>query len=409
MVSSSNTMDEMEKPEESRFICQTCKASFDDKQTMINHWKTEYAKGNRHYFCEKCMMMFRTEGAAEMHYKQFHQIDQKMGCPGCKATFVRMSGFVDHIEKNRCNTISNARFHEEREKALRFARQLQMVPGQHENKVVTFTAWSGSNKGPAHYTQYLSTTEDETAGDTLSSLRPLVDSSHKPDPVAFQMMSLGQKGDLLTGPGSDHPEQSSEAGDMRVLFPSYTGPATTPAVAPARPAPAQAQGWREPEKRPVYDRHDPRNPNWDPKQYYNQYTRKYGCPRERCIKSFPTSNGLRNHILTHPTTGFQVQCPVCSKWFDTNAALAQHAESEGSKCKIRKSEDYARFMGQFTAGMVDTKLGSAGMTVYTVSAQAKKTFGNKKDGEEDKGVDGWGKEKTEEKAEKKNDALEGQW
>ncbi|KAK0668856.1 hypothetical protein QBC41DRAFT_225220 [Cercophora samala] len=345
-----------------------------------------------------------------------------MVCPGCKTTFVRMSGFIDHIEKNQCNTISNEKFHEEREKALRFARQLQMVPGGHETRAGTFTAGSSSSKGPAHYTQFLSTAKDETMGSTLSSLRPLVDSSHKPDPVVFQMMSLGQKDDLLTGPGSDHPEQQRNAGDMKVLFPGFTSPTTTPAAAPAGPARAQAHGWREPQRRPVYDRDDPRNPNWNPTEYFVQYIRKYKCPRDRCpysatchrlivltlcySKSFPTTNGLRNHLLTHPSTGFQVQCPVCSKWFDTNASLAQHVESEGSRCKIRDSEDYARFIGQFTAGMVDTKMGSAGMSVYTVSAQAKKTFGDKKDVEVD---DGWGTEQTEKKGGKKGGGWECQW
>lgn len=66
-------------------------------------------------------------------------------------------------------------------------------------------------------------------------------------------------------------------------------------------------------------------------------------------------------------------------------------------------------MGQFMVGMVDIKMGLVGMIVYIVFVQVKKIFGNKKDDEEDKGVDGWGEEKIEEKVEKKNDVLEGQW
>ncbi|KAK4177695.1 hypothetical protein QBC36DRAFT_370938 [Triangularia setosa] len=337
--------------------------------------------------------MFRTLGAAETHQKQ------ELICPGCKTTFVRLGGFVDHIEKNRCEIISNEKFHEQREKALNFARRLQMLPGGHEIRLGTLTA--GSTKGPAHYTQYLSTAKEETVGDTLSSLRPLVNNTGRPDPVAFQMVSLGEKNDLLTGPGSDHPEQESDVGDMKVLFPSYTSPAPTitgsGAASPARPTPAQVQGWREPQTRPVYDKNDPRNSTWDPKDYWIQWTRKYKCPRDRCPKSFPTGNGLRNHLLTHPSTGFQVQCPVCSKWFDTNTALAQHVESEGSRCKIRESEDYGRFLCQFTAGMVDTNTGPGGMNVYTLSAQAKQTFGEKKDDKKaDEDEDRWGREKSDE-------------
>ncbi|KAK4203245.1 hypothetical protein QBC40DRAFT_346345 [Triangularia verruculosa] len=391
-MSSSNQADNMAK---SKFVCKTCLASFDDEQAMIKHWQTEFAEGNRHYHCVMCMQEFRTLGGAETHRKQMHPIDQKLVCPGCKVNFTRLGGFIDHIEKNLCQTISNEKFHDQREKALSFARKLQMLPGGADFGTAAFTAGSTKSGGPSDYTQWLSATKEQTTGGTLSSVRPLVTTGHKPDPVSFQMLSLEQKDDLLTGPGSDHPEQQSDIGDMKVLFPSYEPPARNSVgdktAAPARPTPVQAQGWREPQKRPTYDRHDPRNPSWDPKEYWNQWTRKYKCPRDKCAKAFPTSNGLRNHILNHSRTEFRVQCPVCSKWFDTNAALAQHAESEGSWCKIRESDEYGHFLGQFTAGMVDTKIGEEGVNVYTVSAQADKTFGDKKeDKKANEDDDGWG-------------------
>ena len=66
-----------------------------------------------------------------------------------------------------------------------------------------------------------------------------------------------------------------------------------------------------------------------------------------------------------------MQCPHCQKWFDSTAALTQHAESEGVRCNIRETESYRVFLDQLTAGMVDTKeKHEDGTLKYEVSKEA---------------------------------------
>ena len=72
----------------------------------------------------------------------------------------------------------------------------------------------------------------------------------------------------------------------------------------------------------------------------------------------------------------KVQCPGCSKWFDSMTAITQHAESQGVRCAIRKTNGFRQFMDQLTAGLVDTAGRNEDGTVkYTVPDEAREVFG----------------------------------
>ncbi len=71
-----------------------------------------------------------------------------------------------------------------------------------------------------------------------------------------------------------------------------------------------------------------------------------------------------------------MQCPRCSKWFDSIAALTAHAESQGVRCVLRETNGYRQFLDQLTAGILDTtERHDDGTEKYSVPAEARNTFG----------------------------------
>ena len=49
----------------------------------------------------------------------------------------------------------------------------------------------------------------------------------------------------------------------------------------------------------------------------------------------------------------QMQCPSCLRLFPGVTALTQHVESQGTRCKVRDSDQYRIFVDQLTAGLTD--------------------------------------------------------
>ncbi|KAL2133106.1 hypothetical protein VTI74DRAFT_2908 [Chaetomium olivicolor] len=132
-----------------------------------------------------------------------------------------------------------------------------------------------------------------------------------------------------------------------------------------------------PGKEILWPPHDPRNPTWDASQYFVTYMNKYKCPHERCPKSFTSVSAIRAHLLSPQHANLlKVQCPTCCKWFDSVAAITQHAESQSVHCNLRNTEGYRQFLDQLTAGIVDTtEKNEDGMPVYTVPKEARRVFG----------------------------------
>ncbi|KAK4238498.1 hypothetical protein C8A03DRAFT_43772 [Achaetomium macrosporum] len=339
--------------------CEECKIEMVSRDALLVHWQERRDQGKGHYRCSKCMLLFRTPEAESRHQKQFHPAKQDLACPGCDKQFVKAGGLIDHIEKNRCTRIKNDDFAARREEKLAFARELQRrhfgedlgLPDDNLSIAsLSLTETTATRQGPYNFTDYLSRAKyipAETG--SLSALRPKAENTVRPNPVTFAMRN-----------GADSPPLAEN-------------------LAPGSPA-AMRPTANQPQAQPAWPLHDPRKPGWNAKDYYVKYSDKYRCPHDGCTKLFKNATGLRDHLLSPAhNIPVKVQCPRCCRWFESMAAITQHAESQGVRCNIRETDGYRQFLDQLTAGIVDTtEKNEDGTEKYTVPEEARKVFGDPK-------------------------------
>lgn len=56
-------------------LCEQCKIEVPSKAALAAHWKKQQQKGNPHFHCAECMMLFYTEEALSSHREQVNQSD----------------------------------------------------------------------------------------------------------------------------------------------------------------------------------------------------------------------------------------------------------------------------------------------------------------------------------------------
>ncbi|KAK3308874.1 uncharacterized protein B0T15DRAFT_525563 [Chaetomium strumarium] len=350
--------------------CEECKVEMGSRSALLAHWQERRNQGKGHYHCSKCMILFHTSQAEGRHQKQLHPAKQELACPGCDAQFVKAGGLIDHIEQNRCPRIKNSDFAARREQKLAFARELQRRhfgedPRLPDNNLsvaslnLTETT-TVSRQGPYNFTDYLSRAEYVPEGTgSLSALRPKAENTVRPNPVTFAMRNE-----------ADFPPLSCKQ-------PENLAPGSPAAMRRTanQPQPLEKPGQNYQTEWASYD---PRKPGWNAKDYYVTYSGKYRCPHDGCTKSFKSGEGLRGHLLSPAhKIPIRVQCPRCCRWFDSMAAITQHAESQSVRCTIRETDGFRQFLDQLTAGIVDTTEKNAdGTERYTVPKEAREVFGN---------------------------------
>jgi hypothetical protein len=73
-----------------------------------------------------------------------------------------------------------------------------------------------------------------------------------------------------------------------------------------------------------------------------------------CVrKSFVEKSSLVNHLRSSAHMTKSVRCPRCLRHFADNFSLAQHAESQSLRCRLRESDDYGLFVDKLTGGIAD--------------------------------------------------------
>ncbi|AEO62590.1 uncharacterized protein THITE_2020276, partial [Thermothielavioides terrestris NRRL 8126] len=334
-----------------KVTCRDCKLEVVNQAALATHWREQRDQGNRHYHCLECMLSdFDRPGLT------FHQAKQDLDCPGCGERFAAAGGLIDHIEKDRCHKIKSGEYAARREEKLAFARELQR---RHHGETVdlpdddlsvaslSLAETTVSRQGPYNFTPYLSNARGvPVSTSSLSALRPKATNTVRPNPVTFAMKK------------PDSPPDPPAA--MR--------------SAPKQLEGAQRQGQN---KLKAWPQHDPRNPGWNPRDYFVTYINKYKCPHDNCGRSFASPQGLRAHLMSEiHTSATKVQCPRCCRWFGSAAAITQHAESQGVRCDIRETNGYRQFLDQLTAGIVDTtEKNEDGTEKYTVPEEARELFG----------------------------------
>ncbi len=76
------------------------------------------------------------------------------------------------------------------------------------------------------------------------------------------------------------------------------------------------------------------------------------------------------HLGSPAHDHIKYHCPHCLRAFDSATGLAQHAESQSVRCRIRETDQYGQFVDQLTAGMADVQGRHDDNTIRYVSSPA---------------------------------------
>jgi hypothetical protein len=100
---------------------------------------------------------------------------------------------------------------------------------------------------------------------------------------------------------------------------------------------------------PIYGEHDPRNPKFDPKRYWNEISEAYKCPDPGCKRNLKSVTAFMQHIKSGKHQGLEkVTCPKCHRLFVNSTALTQHFESQAIRCDARKLGNADTWVQDFT-------------------------------------------------------------
>ncbi|KAM5344840.1 hypothetical protein ACJ41O_010702 [Fusarium nematophilum] len=251
--------------------------------------------------------------------------------------FVRLGGLMSHVERE-CPSLDVSVLEDMRDKKLDFSRKLETLT--HAPVKANYT-----NYMPSSYGGY------GNAGGAAES---------KPDPFMFeknQFPKLSAPGAALA-PGSSTDKDDKGKGKAAGAW--SQGKNLFPNASPAqRPTADQLQAATSPSPRQQFECLDPNHPDhpsFNVARCYSAYTDKYGCPIVGCGKVFKNSRGLIGHLRSTAHSETKYRCPYCLNIFRSLAAITQHAESNGSRCRLRDTDTYDAYLDQLTAGMVDVSL-----------------------------------------------------
>lgn len=178
----------------------------------------------------------------------------------------------------------------------------------------------------------------------------------KPAPEASAGVAISHSWDRTVPPGRQGPRvESSPAppasawATKKQLFPDAPAAVKPPAEFMEKLTLASA-----PEEKYIgkeFGAHDPRDPAFQVRIYYIPVLRKYKCPHVACFKSFDNESKFKAHLSSpkHLEDAQRLKCPHCLRYYDSATALTQHAESQGTRCKIRLQQEYDYYIDEITA------------------------------------------------------------
>ncbi|KAJ3509328.1 hypothetical protein NM208_g15683 [Fusarium decemcellulare] len=327
------------------YLCKPCNLIFSTWDALHRHKGNMRRAGKKgHVHCKFCSEDFKTEGAEIKHIQQNHPQEQNLDCPGCgKGPFVRLGGLMSHIQQD-CPSLDISGLENLRESKLEFSNNLTALT---------------KDKVKNNYTAYMPSSYGGSICDSESKAESFVLEEN-----AFPALSSAD-------PRASKREQENVApwewNEEKNLFPE--------APPAQKPTTEQLKAATAPNARALYeamDPHDPSHPGFNVARYYSPYMDKYGCPVTGCGKTFKASNGLVAHLKSTAHSGTKYRCPYCLRTFNSLVAITQHAESNGSRCKIRETDAYTPYLDQLTAGMVDIAIDNN--DDGTVKYQISKTF-----------------------------------
>ncbi|OHF02811.1 C2H2 type zinc finger containing protein [Colletotrichum orchidophilum] len=303
-------------------LCTVCNKLFGGFEQLMGHKRMKMLTEGSHIHCSLCTRDFNSKEALDKHLLEAHPQEQNLICPGCQKTFVRLAGWMRHLEHNECPAIRRADVDQNRVEKLTFSHELEKR--------------SGSQFGdyfPVSHPSVLSAFEAQS---TLDAQSDFDDKAYMAHPSFFK------------------PKDFPELKDVKDSLESIQRGAAQPDTS------------NEKSREPVVDDiNNPSHPLFDPRKYYNAINRKFK-------KTFPSSGALIGHMKSAASHyNAKLQCPGCLRYFKDASSLTAHSESESTRCSIRKSENYRSYLDQLTGGMADVgeKHGD-GTIKYEVSTEA---------------------------------------
>jgi hypothetical protein len=127
---------------------------------------------------------------------------------------------------------------------------------------------------------------------------------------------------------------ASKGAASATLFPN-----APPAVAPP-PELMQSLSADNTPPKPMYDEHNPKNPNFNAARYYNQFSQGYKCPHYSVCKGKrgdkKTVQAFVQHLLSPIHQDHEkVTCQRCLRVYVNATAFVQHFESQTIRCDAR--------------------------------------------------------------------------
>ncbi|KAL2880927.1 hypothetical protein SGCOL_003577 [Colletotrichum sp. CLE4] len=319
-------------PHEAVF-CDVCDRKFPSLDELMGHKRMAMLTEGTHIHCSVCTRDFNSKDALNKHIPEVHPQEQNLTCPGCQKMFVRLAGWMRHLEHNECPGIRRADVDQSRAEKLTFSHELEKR--------------SGSQFGdyfPVSHPSVQSAFEAQSNLDAMST----VDAQSESDDKAY-----------MANPSFFKPKDFPHLKDANESLEGIQR--------------AQSNTGSEKQSEPlVGDINNPSHRLFDPRKYYNTLTRKYKCPQPSCKKTFLSSGALITHMKSAASHyNAKLQCPGCLRYFRDASSLTAHSESESTRCSIRKSENYRSYLDQLTGGMADLGVKHEDGTIkYEVSTEA---------------------------------------
>ncbi|MCJ1478882.1 hypothetical protein MMC13_007566 [Lambiella insularis] len=375
--------------------CKKCTMDFKNFQDHLDH-KIE---SSEHITCPVCGEDFRSSGGRDMHILTMHPNPQDLNCPGCSAKFIRAGSLIDHIEKNKCISISVQQF--ERYRAVNALRDahLSALEGDEEDDVDA--PFIGSEATDTVGGVEIPFEKEEDYVVSFPSLAPAAKKTgNEPNTIGRPPLAVGvdttanvstlHSGKSLYPEASDRKGASGRKSDDPLVLPKEqekTSAWTNSASASKKLFPkSQKQEMQQAvdpngQGAPRYSHQaladmvtgsasfspglcfangepveaiNPQSPHFNPEAFRDVLGR-YKCPYPRCGKFFPVRANFVAHLNSSTHKGIAHRCPECLRIYKDATALTQHMETTTSRCKIKDTKNYAKIMGLVSGGIISVE------------------------------------------------------
>ncbi|RFU30768.1 hypothetical protein B7463_g5589, partial [Scytalidium lignicola] len=366
--------------------CKICDASFDSWEAFHAH----KLQSRYHICCSVCGQDFNTPGGLKRHRDLMHSHEQNLKCRLCNKSFIRLGGFICHIEQNQCvglnfSTIKKSKAQREneqglgdnllsptREKVAVNPPNNQRIRAQQTSSLefgaLETISTKSSDKRPAQVidsedlmsfdtvSHQLNATWDQGVFNSttrgLKSSAPAENGSQvaniMDEPITYDvekaLIAVDTATNDLAGPISSLRNNTIAKVNQKPLFPD-TPPAETISTTLAKAltlTPAEKSSAQE---------YNPDAPGFNAYQYYNRFSEKFKCPHPGCPKVLATKSAFIQHLRSAAHMNEKLRCPNCLDYFASSTALTQHCESQGVRCRIREAGNYNSTVDEITIGM----------------------------------------------------------